>query len=139
MHHQKSTVYKATCPVVNQKNIILFQLLYIQYSHFTEEIDCVLPIGPWLTNYHMFGNFCGVKIFVELSYPWKLLNITKWLEYVWHENINPWNHLSFLNHKNFYSQKLSTVWYFDSQHPQLFFSLSLHHKDFVMCFLSLSL
>ena len=49
LHHQKSTVYEASLvhPVVNWKNSVFLQLLYIQYFHFTEEIDYMLPINLW--------------------------------------------------------------------------------------------
>ena len=48
LHHQKSTVYKAPLEhsVVNWKNSV-FSYLYIQYFHFTEEIDYMLPISLW--------------------------------------------------------------------------------------------
>ena len=48
-------MYKAVVPlihpVVNRKNSILLQLLYIFSMHFAKEIDYMLPIGPWLTTY----------------------------------------------------------------------------------------
>ena len=53
LHHQKSAVYKAplVCPVVNQKNNVLLQLLYILYFplHWLNWYSYTLLIGLCLT------------------------------------------------------------------------------------------
>ena len=57
-------------PVVNWKNSIFLQLLYIWYFHLTKAIDFMLPIGLWPIN--CLGSYYWHPVGYSFHYPYSI-------------------------------------------------------------------